>query len=484
MRRLFNMGWVVVGAVWAVCSAAWAAPMGFDEAKHLLARTSFGASAPVIESFARLTRAEAVERLLSWTGKPRMTPPPPWVNEPVIAPQRLRDMTVEERQVFQRTNTERGLEMRGWWLQEMVATPSPLTEKMVLFWHNHFVSSQQKVRQPQYLYRQNLLLREHALGNFGAFLHAIARDPAMVIYLDSASNRKGQPNENFAREVMELFTLGEGHYTEHDVKEAARAFTGWSIDPASGAFQFRSGAHDNGFKTVLGNSGNLDGDTVLNILLARPQTAEFIVSKLWREFVSPMPDAAEVRRIASVFRDSGYNIREALRALLMSDAFYAPSNRAVLVKSPVDLVVGTLRQFQFSVGDAPPFALVVAQLGQNLFSPPNVKGWPGGEAWITSTTLLGRKQFLERLFAAQDRRPAMMAQAMASTARAPVARMQQRLQRSLAEAHFDAERWTRESGHAPERVVLATAPQLALPGGTDGIEIVRRLTQDPAYQLK
>ena len=176
------------------------------------------------------------------------------------------------------------------------------------------------------------------------FLHAIARDPAMVIYLDSASNRKGQPNENFAREVMELFTLGEGHYTEHDVKEAARAFTGWSIDPASGAFQFRSGAHDNGFKTVLGNSGNLDGDTVLNILLAHPQTAEFIVGKLWREFVSPTPDTAEVRRIASELRDSGYNIREALRALLMSDAFYAPSNRAVLVKSPVDLVVGTLRQ--------------------------------------------------------------------------------------------------------------------------------------------
>src|SRR5688572_7636883 len=203
---------------------------------------------------------------------------------------------------------------------------------------------------------------------------------------------------------MELFTLGEGHYGEQDVKEAARAFTGWSIDVDRGEFLFRGPQHDEGVKTVLGRSGNLGGDDVLKILLAHPRTAEHIVEKLWREFVSPTPDGAEVKRIARRFRDSGYDVQVALRTLLTSDAFYAQQNRATLIKSPVELVVGTLRQFRFSTGEMLPFAFTVAQLGQNLFAPPNVKGWPGGDAWINSTTLLARKQLLERLFREDDAR--------------------------------------------------------------------------------
>jgi uncharacterized protein (DUF1800 family) len=481
-------------------------PLGFDDARHLLARTGFAAAPADIEFFARLTREQAVDRLLPRTASPRVTPPPAWVHEPVTPFSRVRAMSTEERQAWQRNNVARGLDLRGWWLQEMVATPSPLTEKMVLFWHNHFVSSQQKVRQPQYLYRQNVLLREHALGNFGAFLHAIARDPAMVIYLDSASNRKGQPNENFAREVMELFTLGEGHYTERDIKEAARAFTGWSIDGETGEFLFRAGAHDDGVKSVLGRIGNLDGDDVLDILLAQPQTAQFIVRKLWREFVSTgesadTADAGEVARIAGVFRDSQYDIRAALHALFISDAFYAPRHRATLVKSPVDLVVGTLRQFQFAPGDVRPLSLVVAQLGQNLFAPPNVKGWPGGKAWINSTTLLARKQFLERLFNAADlkgQRPAMMAAGPMQVSApllneavqgAPVNAMRQRLARAMADMPFDSQSWLRQAGAGGDpvqvqRVVLAMAPQHPLPAGVGGMELLRRLTQDPVYQLK
>ena len=491
MRRLVTaLAGLLAGGAAAIATAA--TSLGFDDARHLLTRTSFAASPADIDSFSRLTREQAVDRLLAWTDKPRITPPPAWVREPVVPGSQVRAMSVEERRQFQNTNVRRGIEMRGWWLQEMVTTPSPLTEKMVLFWHNHFVSSQQKVRQPQYLYQQNVLLREHALGNFGAFLHAIARDPAMVIYLDNASNRKGQPNENFAREVMELFTLGEGNYSERDIKEAARAFTGWSIDAEKGDFLFRAGAHDDGVKTVLGRSGNFDGDGVLDILLAQPQTAEFIVRKLWREFVSPTvtaADAAEVRRLAGVFRDSRYDIRATLRALLISDAFYAQQYRATLVKSPVDLVVGTLRQFQFTTGDVAPFALTVAQLGQNLFSPPNVKGWPGGEAWINSTTLLGRKQFLDRLFRADEMRPAMMMAANNAppAAAGPAADMRQRLLRAMAEVQFDSEHWLQQAGGDAERVqrvVLAMAPQHPLPAGTSGMDVIRRLTQDPVYQLK
>ncbi len=483
----------VVGVTHAAPVNAEVTPLGVDAARHLLLRASFAAAPDEIRRFSRLTRAQAADHLLAQADQPRVTPPPTWVNEPVTPASRLRAMSAEERRDFQRNNVARGMEMRGWWLQEMAATPNPLAEKMALFWHNHFVSSQQKVRQPQYLYRQNGLLREHALGNFGVLLHAVARDPAMVIYLDSASNRKGQPNENFAREVMELFTLGEGHYSESDVKAAARAFTGWSIDGETGAFLLRSLAHDDGEKTVLGRSGAFDGDAVLDILLAQPQTAEFIVRKLWREFVSPEPDASEVRRIAGVLRDSRYDIRAALRVLLTSDAFYAQQNRAALVKSPVDLVVGALRQFQLTAGDVPPFALVVAQLGQNLFSPPNVKGWPGGEAWINSTTLLARKQFLEQLFRTgdiSDRRAAMAMQPATpaqGAAAAPVVQLRQRLLRAMNDMQFDSQRWLREAGGdlaQAQRVMLATAPQHALPPGASGMEVIRRTTQDPVYQLK
>jgi uncharacterized protein (DUF1800 family) len=307
----------------AASSPARSAPavLGSADARHLLNRAGFAASPAEIEAFASLTRAQAVERLLASTRGESVTPPPAWTSEPFQPLRPIRDMTPEERLALQRERREKALELKAWWIEEMRTTPSPLTEKMTLFWHNHFVSGEQKVRSPQLMYRQNRLLRVHALGNFATLLHAVARDPAMVIYLDSASNRKAQPNENFAREVMELFTLGEGHYTERDVKEAARAFTGWSLDRDTGEFLFRRGQHDEGVKTVLGREGNLGGEDVLDLLLAHPRTAEHVVEKLWREFVSPLPEAAEVKRVARAYRESGYDIKVALRALLTSDAF-------------------------------------------------------------------------------------------------------------------------------------------------------------------
>ena len=463
--------------------------LGFDDARHLLNRTSFAAGPADIEAFAGLTREQAVERLLSWAGKPAVTPPPAWADEPFESLRRFRDMSVEDRKLALREVFQKAFELQSWWLTEMLVTPSPLTEKMTLFWHNHFVSSQQKVRSPQLMYRQNVLLRRHALGNFGKLLQAVARDPAMVIYLDSASNRKGQPNENFAREVMELFTLGEGYYTERDIKEAARAFTGWGIDPDRGEFVFRRLVHDNGVKTVLGRTGNLDGDTVLDILLEQPQTAELVVAKLWREFVAPDPDPSEVRRIAQVFRESGYEIRPVLRALFTSNAFYEPGNRAALIKSPVELVVGTLRQFSFSTGEPLPFVLGVALLGQTLFSPPNVKGWPGGAAWINSTTLLGRKAFLDRLFRVEETR-AMMAEGGRLEPPKIAERMaggRQRYLQAMLDVQFDGGKWLSQFDDRPQllqRVVLASAPVTEPPPGTQGMELVRHLVLDPAYQLK
>ena len=481
---------LLLAAVLAAAPAP-AATLGFDNARHLLNRTSFAANPADIEAFAGLTREQAADRLLAWTGKPVVTPPPAWTAEPFEPRNRFRGMSVEERRLANREMVQKAFALRSWWLTEMLVTPSPLTEKMTLFWHNHFVSGQQKVRSPQLMHRQNVLLRRHALGNFGELLHAVARDPAMVIYLDSASNRKGQPNENFAREVMELFTLGEGNYGERDIKELARAFTGWSINQETGEFLFRPLAHDDGEKTMLGRTGNFDGDEALDILLAQPQTAELIVSKLWREFVSPSPDPAEVKRIARIFRDSRYDIRAALGALLVSDAFYAPKNHAALIKSPVELVVGTLRQFNFGTGDVLPFVLTTNQLGQALFAPPNVKGWTGGEAWINSSTLLARKSFLERLFRVEELKPMLAAMGGGMEQPRGVAQIddgRERFVRAMMEIQFDSRRWLAQfkdaDGAGVQRVVLAAAPLAAPAPGTQGMELIRQLTQDSAYQLK
>ncbi len=380
--------WLTAAALLVGSGGALAAPsLDYAAARHLLTRTGFGATDAEIRAYVGLGREQAVARLLQGTRTTAVTPIPASRQE-FVRPGRLKALPDDERKAVLAQQFIASVELRTWWLREMLDTPSPLTERMTLFWHNHFVSAQTKVKSPMLMLRQNQLLRQHAVGNFATLLHAVARDPAMLVYLDNAQNRKAQPNENFAREVMELFTLGEGRYGERDVKEGARAFTGWSLDPDDGTFVFRRFQHDGGDKTVLGRTGNLDGDDVLDLLLAQPACAEFIVGKLWREFVSPEPAAAEVRRIAAVFRNARYDIRTALRLLLTSDAFYAPDNRAVLIKSPVELVVGTLHGFGVETGELAPFAFLTAALGQNLFSPPNVKGWPGGATGLELIRLL------------------------------------------------------------------------------------------------
>jgi uncharacterized protein (DUF1800 family) len=486
------LGVLGVLAADALLAASATAPLGFDDARHLLNRTSFAASPEDIAAFGRLTRRQAVDRLLASAPDVAATPPPAWVNEPFQSLRRFRTMSAEERKLAQREVLQQSFALQSWWLTEMLATRAPLAEKMTLFWHNHFATSFQKVRSPQLLYRQNALLRSHALGNFGDLLRAVAQDPAMLLYLDNAASRKEQPNENFARELMELFTLGEGQYSEQDIKEAARAFTGWSVDPETGDFLFRRAVHDDGVKTVLGRTGSFDGAAVLDILLAQPQTAEFVVGKLWREFVSPVPDATEVRRIARAFRESGYDIRAALKALLVADAFYAPQNRAALIKSPVELVVGTLRQFDFRTGEILPFVVTANQLGQRLFAPPNVKGWPGGEAWINSTTFLARKAFLERLFRVEELRAMPLTEMTGGMeqqlAAARLAPGQERYLRAMLNVHFDSSQWLArlnggEAG-AVQRVLLATGPATPAAPGMQGIDLIRQLTQDAAYQLK
>ena len=479
-------------ALWlavSVAANATVAPMGADEARHLLMRTSFAATPADVQVFSSLTRIQAVDRLLAQARTEPVTRPAAELDGWTPRSE-LRGMSEQERRGWLRQTIQQGQELRGWWFREMLTTPSPFTERMTLFWHNHFVSSLQKVRPTRLMYRQNLALRSHSLGNFRELLHAIARDPAMIVYLDNASNRKGQPNENFAREVMELFTLGEGHYSEQDVKEAARAFTGWGIDGETGEFLFRPALHDEGAKTVLGRGGNLGGAEVLDVLLDQPQTAELIVRKLWREFVSPEPEPREVGRIANEFRRSGYDIRTAMRALLTTNAFYAQANRASLVKSPIELLVGTLRQFDFDIGDPFPFVVMCRQLGQDLMAPPNVKGWPGGEHWINAGTLLTRKQILERLFRTVEVR----APDMKMTAGQEGEMVRQaaagggRFQRAMQDVRLDPDSWMLKTSEIePGKLAAALLPMKPvhpLPRERTTLALVRHYTLDPVYQLR
>ncbi|MDI1287506.1 MAG: DUF1800 domain-containing protein [Reyranella sp.] len=402
-RRGFVTGTAALSAaLWAPRPGRAAAAMDFDEARHLLSRTAFGATPAEIRAIEALDYPAAVDQLLATFRPTAATAAPGWANDGLGA---LRDqqkamakVTADGRAVqVQPPLQEQGRELRNWWIEEMLATDQPLVERMVLFWHNHFTSSLTKTYYPGSLYRQNEMFRASAFGNFATLLKSVARDPAMLLYLDGVRNVARQPNENFARELLELFTLGEGHYTESDIKAAARAFTGWSVDRETGRFVERAGQHDDGEKTFLGQTGRFGGDEIIAILLKHPRTAETIVEKMWREFVSLTPDPAAVKRLAAPFRDGGYELKPLLRALLLQPALRDPANRGALIKSPVDLIVGTVRVLGLPVPEKTQLARMMQGLGQSLFNPPNVKGWAGGESWITAYTLLQRQQILRRI---------------------------------------------------------------------------------------
>ena len=305
-------------------------------------------------------------------------------------------MTVAQRKAYQKERKKRQKELGAWWFGTMLETKSPLTEKMTLFWHNHFTSSVKKVRSSIFMLEQNQLLREHALGSFRTLLHKISKDPAMVIYLDNQSNKKENPNENYAREVMELFTLGEGHYSEKDIKEAARAFTGWRVNRKKGEFVFVKKMHDFGEKEFLGQSGNFNGDEILDIILEQKRTATFITQKFYKEFISEELNDKEIRRISMIFYKSDYDINLLLREILMSSDFWDVKNRGVLVKSPVELIVGTLRSFEVVPENINSLVGMSRRLKQDIFNPPNVKGWVGGTYWLDSNSILLRNQIISR----------------------------------------------------------------------------------------
>ena len=370
----------------------------FGTAAHLLNRAGFGGSPADIQKLADLGMDQAVSHLLDYETVPDPTSNPDWArpNPEELRKYReaIRTGTPEEKKMAQqeqqRTFQRRMLELRGWWLQRMAHGPRPFQEKMVLFWHGHFATSVEKVRNPYFMWRQNELFRQHATGNWQQLLMDAGQDPAMLLWLDQAQSRKDHPNENFAREVMELFALGEGHYTEHDIGEAARALTGWSLEPAEQKFIYRPFIHDYGDKTIFGQTGNFNGDSFIALIVAQPQAAKFITAKLWNYFAGSEPSLELSEALATNFRANGNNFKPFLNALFRSEEFYAPDIIRNQVKSPVQWLVGSVRVLECEL--PPPLVSwgMLRQLGQDLFAPPNVKGWDGGVTWITTNTLLSR----------------------------------------------------------------------------------------------
>jgi len=364
-----------------------------EHAAHLLRRAGFAGTRAEVAALHARGLAGAVDSLLDWQGRP--DPGLPSLEITVTEkPDRAmyQGKSEEERQRIQQDYRRRDgrqlLEIREWWMRAMVKSAFPLRERMTLFWHGHFTSSYRDVRDSYHIFLQNTLLRRHAAGNFAELLHAVSKDPAMLEYLDNRSNRRQNPNENYAREVMELFTMGTGNYTEEDVKEAARAFTGWTFQ--GNRFVFNRRDHDPGTKTFLGRKGEFDGDDILEIILAQPATARTVAAKIFRYFAHDAPSEALCDALGKTLRDAKYELQPLLRAIFLSREFYAPRSVAKGIKGPVEFVASLYRSLDLDVPRLPLLAAIAASLGQSLFDPPNVKGWDGGRDWITTSHLLAR----------------------------------------------------------------------------------------------
>ncbi|MBV9848226.1 MAG: DUF1800 domain-containing protein [Armatimonadetes bacterium] len=347
---------------------------------HLLRRAGFGSRPDEWTAYAKLGVAGTTDRLL----------------HPETVPDHLAEVMHDIGGDYIDFNSLDSLSK--WWLYRMLHTQRPLEEKMTLFWHGHFATANYKVDNPKWMWQQNQTLRTHALGNFRSLLQAITRDPAMLVWLDGTDNRKGHPNENYGRELQELFTMGVGSgYTEKDVQEAARAFTGWQVDREAGSAVFRPERHDDGVKTFLGETGNFGGDDIIDIIVRQPATATFLCAKLFRFFVHDDPTPADLKPLTEAYFGSGYEIRAVVGAILKSPAFYSPQAMYAQIKSPTEYVVTLMRTLDAPMSAAEGSFDRVKEMGQELFNPPNVKGWPGGQTWMNTMTLLARVSFASRV---------------------------------------------------------------------------------------
>ena len=367
---------------------------------HLFQRAGFGATPAQMREFGEKSPEKVLKFLLKDAEKINKLDVIDEETETVMKKKVLRNMLemkglpAQEIKDQIKIQREKLTDLNFVWVKNMVLGESMLREKMTLFWHGHFAC---RIRQPLLTQFQNNVIRENALGKFGDLLLAVSKDPGMLQFLNNQQNRKNSPNENFAREVMELFTLGRGNYSEKDVKEAARAFTGWGAN-LKGEFVFRTNQHDDGEKTFQGKTGNFKGEDILKIILENPKTSTFICSKIYRYFVNENADNQIVEKMAKRFHSTDYDIADLMEYTFKSDWFYLPENIGTRIKSPVELLVGLQRNFGINFQQKQAVLFIQKALGQILFYPPNVAGWSGGKSWIDSSTLMTRMKLPEIIF--------------------------------------------------------------------------------------
>jgi uncharacterized protein (DUF1800 family) len=380
MTEAINPRWA-----WEEYRPSRSSPWDVKKIGHLYRRAAFGANAAELEAGVKDGPEQTIARLLA--GAPGQ--------------ESFDTETAPLARSTARGNN--GRQAAAWWLYRMLYTPHPLREKMTLFWHNHFATSNSKVRNAGYMLGQYGLMRRHALGSFRTLLQEMSKDPAMMVWLDTRTSKKGMPNENYARELMELFSLGIGHYTETDIREAARAFTGWDIDADKAVF--KANQHDAGRKTVLGQSGNWQGSDIVRICLEQKSAPYFICGKLFRFLISDtLPATPELLEpLAEQFRQSDYDFGAVVARVLRSNLFFAPQAYRTRVKAPVDFVIGIVHALEGHLGSTA-LAQALQSLGQDLFYPPSVKGWDGGAAWLNGHTLLFRQNLALALTATTDGR--------------------------------------------------------------------------------
>ena len=378
--------------------------MTIADARHFLERTGIGTPISQIQKLISKSRAEAIYELITGYSTNVELALPSFIFEQQPEYWIRWDYNEPERQAFRMARDREISELKLWWVRQMISTQKPQNERLILFWTGHFPVEYSSIDEESIsIAKQHMMFRLHGFGNFRDLVKLIIRDPAMLNYLDAERSHKGSPNENFGRELLELFVLGEGNYDEKTVKEASRALTGHSISRIKG-FEFRLAPwrQDRSGKNLFGKYGAFDGDDLVDILFEQKQTAKFITEKMWRYYVSETNiDNLEIERIAEQFRKSDYEISVLLAQLFSSSSFWDEQNRGTIIKSPVDLVIGSIRSTGFLPADWTRIPNVLANLGQNIFEPPNVGGWPRGNAWITPANLLNRKKFLIDFFSTQ-----------------------------------------------------------------------------------
>ncbi|HEV3258749.1 MAG TPA: DUF1800 domain-containing protein [Gemmataceae bacterium] len=360
-------------------------PWDLKKVGHLYRRASFGATWAELETALKEGPDKSIDRLF----------------QAGSAQKSLDEQTAALARTIARSNNDQ--QARAWWLYRMLYSGQPLREKLTLFWHNHFATQSSKVQKAGFMLGQYELMHRHALGSFRTLLQEMSKDPAMMVMLDTSLSRKDKPNENYARELMELFSLGIGHYTEKDVREAARAFTGWKIQ--DGKAVFVPAEHDDGDKTVLGRTGKWNGSDIVRICLEQKSAPSFIVRKLFRFLVSEAVDATPglLEPLAAQFRKSDYNFGALVDTVLRSNLFFSPQAYRTRIKPPVDFALGIVRALEGRLGTTA-LATALEELGQNLFNPPSVKGWDGGPAWLNGQTLLFRQNLALALTSTEDPR--------------------------------------------------------------------------------